>query len=34
MKNLLDMVPRGEWQGDVAPFEDAAVGLAMPLRGT
>ncbi|WP_321163800.1 NADPH-dependent FMN reductase [Halorubrum distributum] len=34
LKNLLDMVPRGEWQGDVAPFEDAAVGLAMPLRGT
>jgi FMN reductase len=27
LKNLLDMVPRGEWQGDVAPFEDAAVGL-------
>lgn len=27
LKNLLDMVPRGMWQGDVAPFEDAAVGL-------
>lgn len=27
LKNLLDMVPRGKWQGDVAPFEDAAVGL-------
>jgi len=27
LKNLLDMVPRGEWQGDVAPFENAAVGL-------
>lgn len=27
VKNLLDMVPRGMWQGDVAPFEDAAVGL-------
>ena len=27
LKNLLDMVPRGQWQGDVAPFEDAAVGL-------
>ncbi|TKX57109.1 NADPH-dependent oxidoreductase [Halorubrum sp. SS5] len=27
LKNLLDMIPRGEWQGDVAPFENAAVGL-------
>lgn len=27
LKNLLDMVPRGQWQGDVAPFEGAAVGL-------
>jgi len=27
LKNLLDMVPRGQWQGDVAPFENAAVGL-------
>lgn len=27
LKNLLDMVPRGGWQGDVAPFENAAVGL-------
>lgn len=27
LKNLLDVVPRGMWQGDVAPFEDAAVGL-------
>ena len=27
LKNLLDMVPRGTWQADVAPFEDAAVGL-------
>lgn len=27
LKNLLDMVPRGMWQADVAPFEDAAVGL-------
>ena len=26
-KNLFDMVPRGMWQGDVAPFENAAVGL-------
>jgi len=26
LKNL-DMVPRGQWQGDVAPFENAAVGL-------
>jgi len=27
LKNLLDMVPRGQWQGDMAPFENAAVGL-------
>ncbi|ELZ36091.1 NADPH-dependent FMN reductase [Halorubrum saccharovorum DSM 1137] len=27
LKNLLDMVPRDQWQGDVAPFENAAVGL-------
>jgi FMN reductase len=27
LKNLLDMVPRGRWQGDAAPFENAAVGL-------
>jgi FMN reductase len=27
LKNLLDMVPRGQWQADVAPFEDSAVGL-------
>ncbi|WP_280536631.1 NAD(P)H-dependent oxidoreductase [Halopenitus sp. POP-27] len=27
LKNLFDMVPRGMWQADVAPFEDAAVGL-------
>ncbi|RLM70604.1 NADPH-dependent oxidoreductase [Halorubrum sp. Atlit-8R] len=27
LKNLLDMVPRGMWQADVAPFEDAAVAL-------
>lgn len=27
LKNLLDMVPRGEWQADVAPFADSAVGL-------
>ncbi|WP_418282589.1 NADPH-dependent FMN reductase [Halorubrum sp. DTA98] len=27
LKNLLDAVPRGGWQGDVAPFENAAVGL-------
>lgn len=27
LKNLLDMVPRGMWQADVAPFENAAVGL-------
>ncbi|SEH47259.1 FMN reductase [Halopenitus malekzadehii] len=27
LKNLFDMVPRGMWQADVAPFEDAAVAL-------
>lgn len=27
LKNLLDMVPRGMWQADVAPLESAAVGL-------
>ncbi|GAA0653667.1 NADPH-dependent FMN reductase [Salarchaeum japonicum] len=27
LKNFLDMVPRGIWAADVAPFEDAAVGL-------
>jgi FMN reductase len=27
LKNVLDMVPRGQWQADVAPFEDSAVGL-------
>jgi len=27
LKNLLDMVPRGQWQGDVAPSSNAAVGL-------
>lgn len=27
LKNLFDMVPRGMWQADVAPFEDSAVGL-------
>lgn len=27
LKNLLDMVPRGMWQAEVAPFENAAVGL-------
>lgn len=27
LKNLLDMVPRGMWQADIAPFENAAVGL-------
>ena len=32
LKNLLDMVPRGQWQGDVAPFENAAVGLVATGR--
>lgn len=27
LKNLLDMVPRGTWQADVAPFENSAIGL-------
>lgn len=27
LKNLFDMVPRGMWQADVAPFENSAVGL-------
>jgi FMN reductase len=27
LKNLLDMVPRGQWQADVAPLADSAVGL-------
>lgn len=27
LKNLLDLVPRGMWQADVAPFENSAVGL-------
>lgn len=27
LKNLFDMVPRGMWQADVAPFEGAAIGL-------
>lgn len=27
LKNLFDMVPRGQWQADVAPLEGAAVGL-------
>lgn len=27
LKNLFDMVPRGQWQADVAPLESAAVGL-------
>ncbi len=27
LKNLLDMVPRGMWQADVAPFANSAVGL-------
>ncbi|WP_430505604.1 NADPH-dependent FMN reductase [Haloparvum sp. PAK95] len=27
LKNLFDMVPRGMWAADVAPFEEAAVGL-------
>lgn len=27
LKNFLDMVPRGIWAADVAPFEDSAVGL-------
>lgn len=27
LKNLLDLVPRGRWQADEAPLENAAVGL-------
>ena len=27
LKDLLDMVPRGKWMADVAPFESAAIGL-------
>jgi FMN reductase len=27
LKNLLDMIPRGQWQAEVAPLEDSAVGL-------
>ena len=27
LKDLLDMVPRGKWMADVAPFENAAIGL-------
>lgn len=27
LKNLLDMIPRGMWQADVAPLADSAVGL-------
>lgn len=27
LKNLLDMVPRGQWQADVAPLEGSAVAL-------
>lgn len=27
LKNLLDMVPRGRWQADVAPLAGSAVGL-------
>lgn len=27
LKNLFDMIPRGKWQADVAPLENAAVGL-------
>jgi len=27
LKNLFDMVPRGMWQADVAPFANSAVGL-------
>jgi len=27
LKNVLDMVPRGTWQADVAPFENSAIGL-------
>ena len=27
LKNLFDMIPRGQWQADVAPLENTAVGL-------
>lgn len=27
LKNLLDLIPRGQWQADVAPLEASAVGL-------
>lgn len=27
LKNLLDMIPRGMWQADVAPLADSAVGM-------
>jgi FMN reductase len=27
LKNLLDMIPRGRWQADIAPLENSAVGL-------
>ena len=27
LKNLFDMIPRGMWQADVAPFANSAVGL-------
>lgn len=27
LKNLFDLVPRGQWQADVAPLENSAVGL-------
>lgn len=27
LKNLFDMIPRGQWQADVAPLANAAVGL-------
>lgn len=27
LKNLLDLIPRGKWQADVAPLEAKAVGL-------
>lgn len=27
LKNLFDLIPRGQWQADVAPLENSAVGL-------
>jgi len=27
LKNLLDMIPRGRWQADIAPLENSAVSL-------